>query len=164
MSLDPTSTSAAGTRASPVAWPPILLAAMIAAAYILGRSRPLDWPGTSDRAAHWVGLGFGGAGLLLSLAGLMALRSHNTTIMPNGRTETLVTSGPYRFLRNPIYLGEVFVMFGLAELTKNVWFVPAAFFFGLLMTVLQILPEERHLEARFGQTYRDYKSRTRRWI
>jgi protein-S-isoprenylcysteine O-methyltransferase Ste14 len=55
-------------------------------------------------------------------------------------------------------------LFGVAELTKNIWFVLAAGLFGLLVTALQILPEERHLEARFGEAYRDYKRRARRWI
>ncbi len=151
-------------RASPFPWPPVLLAAMVAAAYLLGRCWPLPWPGTGDAAARWVGLGFGAAGLLLAIAGFVALRSHNTTVMPHGRAAALVTAGPYRFLRNPIYLGEVFLMLGLAEITKNAWFVPAGLGFALLVTVLQILPEERHHEARFGDIYRDYKGRTRRWI
>jgi protein-S-isoprenylcysteine O-methyltransferase Ste14 len=58
----------------------------------------------------------------------------------------------------------VFLLFGVAELTRNVWFVILAFAFAGLVTLLQIIPEERHLEARFGQDWRDYAARTRRWI
>ena len=164
MADDQTPLSTLEQRTSPVPWPPVLLATMVAVAYVLGNRWPLPWPGTGDAAARWTGLGFGAAGLILIIAGVMALRSHNTTVMPHGRAATLVTAGPYRFLRNPIYLGEAFLMFGLAEITKNVWFVPAGLVFALLITMLQIMPEERHLEARFDDAYRDYKSRTRRWI
>ena len=84
--------------------------------------------------------------------------------MPHRRVDRLVTNGPFRFRRNPIYLGEVFIMLGLAEATKNVWFVAAALGFALLVTWLAILPEERHLEARFGEDWRRYKETARRWI
>jgi protein-S-isoprenylcysteine O-methyltransferase Ste14 len=53
---------------------------------------------------------------------------------------------------------------GLAELAKNVWIAVLAIPFAILVTWLAILPEEVHLEARFGDAFRDYKARTRRWI
>ena len=56
------------------------------------------------------------------------------------------------------------ILLGAAELTKNIWFVVCAALFAILVTVLAILPEERHLEARFGDDYREYKSRSRRWL
>lgn len=84
--------------------------------------------------------------------------------MPNQRSDHLVTIGPYAFRRNPIYLGEVFVMFGLAEVTSNIWFVIAGLVFAVAVTWLAILPEERHLEARFGAAWIEYKEKTRRWI
>ena len=55
-------------------------------------------------------------------------------------------------------------MLRVAELTKNIWFVVLAAVFAVLVTWLAILPEERHLEARFGDEFRNYKARTRRWI
>jgi len=56
------------------------------------------------------------------------------------------------------------VLLGTAEITKSIWFVAAALIFGVLVTILQIMPEERHLERQFGDAYLDYKARTRRWI
>ena len=56
------------------------------------------------------------------------------------------------------------ILLGLAELTKNVWFVIVAAVFVLLVTWLAILPEERHLEAKFGDEWRAYKARARRWL
>ncbi|MFT7577573.1 MAG: protein-S-isoprenylcysteine O-methyltransferase Ste14, partial [Alphaproteobacteria bacterium] len=72
--------------------------------------------------------------------------------------------GPFARLRNPIYVADVMILLGVAELTKNLWFVVGAAIFGVLVTYLAILPEERHLEFRFGDAYRDYKSRSRRWL
>ena len=63
-----------------------------------------------------------------------------------------------------MYLAEVMILLGLAELTHNVWFAILAPVFGVAVTVLAIIPEERHLEARFGEAYHAYKERTRRWL
>jgi protein-S-isoprenylcysteine O-methyltransferase Ste14 len=92
------------------------------------------------------------------------LRKHGTTFMPDRTASVLVTTGPFMRFRNPIYLGDALLILGIAEITKSIWFVAAAFAFGVLVTVLQIVPEERHLESKFGDAYIDYKSRTRRWI
>lgn len=152
------------SRANSFPWPPVLLALAIAAAIVLGAQMPLPWPGQGDQAAHIAGLLSGAAGIVLMVYAVVTLRRHETTVMPHKTSTTLVTSGPYRLLRNPIYLGEVMAMFGLGELTANLWFVIMGVVFAIAVTGLQILPEERHLEARFGDDYRDYKSRSRRWI
>lgn len=151
-------------RANTFPWPPVLFVAAILAALALDRLAPLGWPGLDDLAARAIGMAFGIAGVVLIVSAIWTLRAHDTTVMPDGTSTALVTSGPYWRFRNPIYLGEVFIMFGLAELTKNIWFVVAAFAFAGLVTQLQILAEERHLEARFGDVYRDYVKRSRRWI
>jgi protein-S-isoprenylcysteine O-methyltransferase Ste14 len=78
--------------------------------------------------------------------------------------QALITSGPYRFSRNPLYLGgNVFIFFGAALVLGS----PAA----LIITAAHlplvdwfIRREERQLEARFGQAWVDYKNRVRRWI
>lgn len=151
-------------RPSRIPWPPLLLVCAFAAAVTLGRFHPLEWPGLNDWPARIVGLGFGVAGIALMLAAIVTLRRHGTTVLPDVAATTLVTSGPYRRFRNPIYLADSFILLGLAELTKNVWFAAAAFVFALLVTWLAILPEERHLERRFGEAYRAYKEKSRRWL
>ncbi len=157
-------TSTPFDRPGSVPWPPLLLALAIIAAIAMGRVWPLGWPGLDDGAARIVGFGIGIAGLLLTAWALATLHHHDTTIMPDQPAVRLVTDGPYRYRRNPIYLGEVLMMFGAAELTKNIWFGALALVFAIVVTVLQIIPEERHLEARFGDQWRDYVARTRRWI
>jgi protein-S-isoprenylcysteine O-methyltransferase Ste14 len=151
-------------RPNVVPWPPILLAGLIVGAIFLGRSFPLAWPGTNDWAAHMVGLGFGLAGFALTVWAAMTLNRENTTIMPHHAASRLVTSGPYAWRRNPIYLGDMMMFMGAAELTQNIWFAAAAVAFAVLVTWLAILPEERHLEAKFGDAWRAYAETTRRLL
>ena len=153
-----------GERPSRVPWPPLLLICVIAGAIALGRLWPLPWPGLDDALARAVGLGLAAAGIVLLIVSILALRRHGTTVRPDAGAAALVTSGPYRRLRNPIYLADCLILLGLAELTKNVWFVAAAAAFAVLVTRLAILPEERHLEKRFADAYLDYKAKTRRWL
>ncbi len=162
--IDRNFSTSASEPANIFPWPPVLLASAIAAAWFLTRLAPLPWPGLDDAPAHLVGIGFGVAGLLLIIFALRALFEHRTTVLPNKASTTLVTTGPYARFRNPIYLGEVLLLLYGAEITKSIWFVAAALTFGVLVTAMQILPEERHLEETFGDAYLDYKSRTRRWI
>lgn len=151
-------------RPGTIPWPPVLLALAVVGAVALERLAPLPWPGVGDGPASLIGLGFGAAGLAIAVWAALTLRRHRTTILPNQAATTLVTDGPYRWRRHPIYIADVFLLFGAAELTRNVWFVILAFAFAGLVTMLQIRPEERHLEAVFGDAWRAYAGRTRRWI
>jgi protein-S-isoprenylcysteine O-methyltransferase Ste14 len=151
-------------RPSRIPWPPILLAAGVIAAVALGYLAPIAWPGVDDAPARAIGLIIGAAGVALLGWAIITLRRHDTTVLPDEGATTLVTSGPYWRYRNPIYLADAMILLGLAELTKNVWFIAAAATFAALVTWLAILPEERHLERRFGQAYLDYKAKSRRWI
>jgi protein-S-isoprenylcysteine O-methyltransferase Ste14 len=151
-------------RPSRLPWPPILLVGVIAGAVLLGYVEPLPWPGLDDTAARSIGRGIGVAGIALLVWAVLTLRQAGTTVLPGAVATQLVTTGPYWRFRNPIYLADAMILLGAAELTKNVWLVAAAALFALLVTPLAILPEERHLEQRFGQAYLDYKAKSRRWI
>ena len=151
-------------RPAAVPWPPILVDAVLAGGLLLGRLYPLAWPGMDDLPARIVGYGIGAAGIALVAWGFLTLWRAGTTIMPNQRADRLVTEGAFRFRRNPIYMGEVLIFLGLAELTHNIWFAILAPLLAITLYVLAIRPEEQHLETRFGQAYLDYKERTRRWF
>jgi protein-S-isoprenylcysteine O-methyltransferase Ste14 len=151
-------------RPTSVPWPPILFCAALVAAFLLGRTFPLTWPGLDDPAAHIVGYAFGLAGVALAVWGIITLHRANTNIRPHRGADRLVTEGAFRFRRNPIYLGDVLILLGVAEATGNIWFAVMAPIFAVAILLLAILPEERHLEARFGEEYLDYKARTRRWF
>lgn len=156
--------SSASERANTFPWPPVLLVVAFAAAWLLHIYVPLPWPGVDDLAGRVVGLGLGAAGIILIVWSIVVLARHKTTVLPDGVSNVLVTTGPYTLLRNPIYLGEVLVLLSVAELTKSIWYVIAGIVFAIALTPLQIIPEERHLTARFGEAFTGYKARTRRWI
>lgn len=147
-----------------VPWPPILFAVIVFAAAALGYLLPLFWPGENDLMAHIAGWSLGIAGLALLAWAAWTLRRHGTTILSDKAADVLVTDGPFRFRRNPIYIAQILILLGIAEVTQNIWFAILAVPLVPLVTWLAILPEERHLEDRFGEAYRAYKARTRRWI
>lgn len=145
-------------------WPPVLVAAGVVAGWQLQRIAPLPWPGLDDTAAHLVGLGFGVAGVALAAWAAYTMWRHHTTVLPHHRASALVIDGPFARWRNPIYIADVLIIFFFAEITKSMWVVLFAPVFIVLVTWLAIVPEERHLTARFGDAYRDYQARTRRWL
>jgi protein-S-isoprenylcysteine O-methyltransferase Ste14 len=95
---------------------------------------------------------------------LGAFRRAGTPPEPWEPTTVIVTSGPFRFTRNPAYLGMTLVYAGIAVLAGSLWALAP------LLLVLPIVDrgviarEERYLAAKFGQEYLDYKARVRRWI
>lgn len=107
-------------------------------------------------------------GLAVIFWGNGTLSNHRTTGHPGRHAlagvRCLVTKGPYRFSRNPIYLGMVMLLIGWLLLWSN-WLgtvIIAAFI--LFITKFQIRPEEKALEHHFHSAYLAYKSRVRRWI
>jgi protein-S-isoprenylcysteine O-methyltransferase Ste14 len=151
-------------RPSAIPWPAVLFVAALGGGVLLGRLYPLPWPGLDDLAARAIGYGLGAVGIALMAWGFLTLYRADTTVLPHKRADRLVTHGAFRFRRNPIYMGEVLIFLGLAQVTGNIWLAIMAPLFALAVLWLAILPEERHLEARFGEDYLDYKGRTRRWF
>ena len=105
-------------------------------------------------------------GLAVGLAGIVSFRRAKTTINPTKpmATSSLVTSGAFRFTRNPMYLSLLLYLLAWAVYLSN-WlallFVPV---FVLYINRFQIRPEERALSSLFGQEYAAYKERVRRWL
>lgn len=89
---------------------------------------------------------------------------HKTTIVPHRTARTLIERGPYRISRNPMYVGLVLVYLGVTFLLDSAWpllLLPLP----VLMMQLKTIPyEEAALEKAFGDVYRDYARRVRRWI
>ncbi|WP_026973143.1 methyltransferase family protein [Aliagarivorans marinus] len=101
-----------------------------------------------------------------ALAALYCFRRARTTINPHKLkgTSALVTRGPYRFSRNPMYLAlAILLVAECVALASLVGMVGVAGFIAYIQR-FQILPEERFLEESFGQAYLDYCQRTRRWL
>ncbi len=145
-------------------WPPVLFAGALVLAWAMGRVRPLPWPGLDDAPARAIGYGIGFGGVLLAGWALMTLAKARTNILPHRPADRLITTGPYRIWRHPIYMAEAMLLLGLAQASGNIWFAISAALFTGSALALAVLPEERHLEARFGAEFEAYRERTRRWF
>lgn len=79
-------------------------------------------------------------------------------------TSSLVTSGPFRLTRNPMYLSLGFYLLAWAAYLSSVWALLLVPVFMLYINEFQIKPEERALSSLFGPEYAAYKARVRRWL
>jgi protein-S-isoprenylcysteine O-methyltransferase Ste14 len=144
--------------------PPFVYAAGILAGWLLDRkwrspiaAHPSSWQ--SVLAAALIAFAF-----LLMIAAVGLFWRARTSVIPNRPTSAFVVSGPYRFTRNPMYVGMAALYLGLS-LALNSWWVVV-----LLPVVLWIIQraviarEERYLRARFPVEYPDYCQRVRRWL
>lgn len=146
--------------------PPKIFAGAALVALVLKLIVPLRFlgAGTGRETGAMLGWLVVFAGLALIAWAALALKAADTPISPDQLPRALVTGGPYRFSRNPIYLGFALIVFGLGFLTDTLWLllaVPAAMF---AVQKLAIEPEEARLSQQFGDAYRSYASNIRRWL
>ncbi|WP_113154991.1 isoprenylcysteine carboxylmethyltransferase family protein [Nitratireductor sp. OM-1] len=146
-------------------WPPVIYLSAIVIAAVLGIFYPLPWigPPLSDLlfAIGWLLIaGF----VFIDLQAMRTLHRAGTAILPTRGADTLVTSGPFSFSRNPIYLGNSMLTAGIGLVAGNAWFFASLIVACFLTQKLAIEPEEKHLGLRFGKKYRDYQKRVRRWF
>lgn len=157
--------TSSSARPNTIPWPPIILASGILAGFILGYVYPLPWPmGQAGDILQGVGLVFVAVAAALYFFAIRELRTHRTAVNPTSASSRLVTTGPFAFSRNPIYLANGILTVGLGLAIGNVWLVLLAFVAAYGEQRLGILREERHLEARYGKAWREYARRVRRWI
>jgi protein-S-isoprenylcysteine O-methyltransferase Ste14 len=109
---------------------------------------------------------FFAAGAVAGLAAVWSFRRARTTVNPLSphASAVLVTSGVYRFSRNPMYLALLLALAGWGLFLANAFALLLALFFIPYMNRFQIGPEERALQQLFGQAFADYRQRVRRWI
>lgn len=102
----------------------------------------------------------------IGIAAVIAFHRARTTIHPlnPAHTSTIVTTGVYRFSRNPMYLAMLVGLLAIAVLLGNVLALVLACCFVPIIEAVQIRPEERILAERFDPSYQEYCGRVRRWI
>jgi protein-S-isoprenylcysteine O-methyltransferase Ste14 len=128
------------------------------------------------QAMPWAIVSIPGGGIVASIACLLgfvaiivsaiALHAAKTTINPFApdATTSIVTSGIYRFSRNPIYVGLLAILAGWAIFLANVFSALLLPLFVIYMNLFQIIPEEKVLQAKFGDAYAQYLQSVRRWL
>ena len=146
-------------------FPPLLFAVPLALALAVDRwVLHLPLPGADRRGTRAAGTAVAAAGALLSLSGALTVLHHGTTVVPHRAATRLVTTGPFRLTRNPMYTGHVIVLLGAALRAGSWWPLIVTPLSARTTTRLVILPEEKYLAERFGQDYQRYRARVRRWI
>ncbi|CAN5258429.1 isoprenylcysteine carboxylmethyltransferase family protein [soil metagenome] len=153
-------------RAAVQVFPPAVPLIVILLGVLLNRLWRLDsgfeLP-TPER--YWLGgLIAVGAFLGLGLWSVVLFRRSGENENPWKPTTQIVDRGPFRFTRNPMYLQMMLVCIGFAVMLANVWILLLTPLAALVLQRFAILPEERYLEAKFGEEYLAYKRRVRRWI
>jgi protein-S-isoprenylcysteine O-methyltransferase Ste14 len=112
------------------------------------------------------GFALAALGGIVAVSGALTFRRAGANLSPTAieRGEVLVTSGVFQYTRNPMYLGLALVLCSVAfYLARPVEAVPVVLFV-LLLTRVQIIPEERAMLGKFGAAYAEYKRSTRRWV
>lgn len=113
--------------------------------------------------ARFTGFGTGMLGDLIFLLSVLSMKDSWRAGIPDQDRTELVTSGIYRFSRNPAFLGFDLMYIGVMLMYCNLLTVPLTVF-AIVMLHLQILQEERYLEETFGAAYREYKRHTFRYL
>lgn len=144
-------------------WPPVALGVPLLLGWIM--TATVGDPFALSRPAVRV------AGLVLIVVfalwngwALAMMGAHSTAVLPGGATRTLLDRGPFRFSRNPLYLGLILLNVALALLLPSMWALLVVPLGVALLFWGAIVPEERYLSTKFGEEYDAYRNRVRRWI
>jgi protein-S-isoprenylcysteine O-methyltransferase Ste14 len=143
--------------------PPAVFAAAILAGFALNLAKPLPLPIPVVIARVVGGLLVLG-GFALGLAALRSLAVVGASPIPHRPTKALAVRGVYRFTRNPIYLSMALILAAIAVLARSGWHVVMLVLLVMVLDFTQIRREERYLDEKFGEEFREYRRTVRRWI
>jgi protein-S-isoprenylcysteine O-methyltransferase Ste14 len=148
-----------------IARPPLLFVGALLLGFVLDRLLPLSFPVPGIDRIHWV---VGGPLILIGL-GLAGAGMHNfsragTPVRSIRPTRALVTTGVHGWTRNPIYLGMFLVYGGIGVAARSPWTLLLALPLAITIRYGVVAREEAYLGRRFGNAYREYKDRVRRWL
>ena len=141
--------------------PPLLLILCVLGGWLFEKwsslpfiSGPLRW----ILGSWWILLGLG-----LVASAVFSFKKAQTALPPWKTTSALVTTGIFRFLRNPIYLGFIFLGVGLGFYLNSIWVLLAQIDLFLLYRFYVIPKEEAYLQSKFGKEYQSYCAKVKRW-
>jgi len=144
--------------------PPLIFVSALVTGLLLDRfGRAFAWP--VDRALGVAaGVVFVALGLSLIASARLLFWKTGQSPMPWKPSPSLIAAGPYRFTRNPMYLGATCILLGIGGLTNDAWIDLLAPLALVIVHVVVVRPEERYLRERFGETYDSYAARVRRYL
>src|SRR5437899_8324500 len=166
MSMDPAGQQVTDSgTAGVIARPPLLFLAALLLGFVSDRLLPLPLPVPRIDLVHWI---IAGSliliGLALAAAGIRNFSRAGTPVPTNEPTRALVTTGVHGWSRNPIYLGLFLVYGGIGIAARSPWALILTLPLAITIRYGVVAREEAYLERRFGDAYRGYKARVRRWL
>jgi protein-S-isoprenylcysteine O-methyltransferase Ste14 len=156
--MDDTADTAQVVIRPPLAWGLAVIAGFAVNWLVPLPFLPVDLP------AGWLGVIVFVLALALVAWAIVTITKAGPNVPTNLPTTTIVESGPYRFTRNPIYLGMFLGLIGLAIAFDNLWLLMMLVPFALVIRYGVVAREEAYLAGKFGDVYRGYSSRVRRWM
>lgn len=145
-----------------VARPPLLYAVAFVIVLLLRWFAPMRILGPA--VALWLGLAFVASGIGIAIWGRRTMQAAGTNIDPSRPTTAIVDSGPFRYSRNPLYLALTLLYLGLSLAFNTWWCIVVLVPLLIIMHRGVVLREERYLAQKFGERYRQYRSRVRRYL
>jgi protein-S-isoprenylcysteine O-methyltransferase Ste14 len=153
------------TTAGVIARPPLLFLGALLLGFATDRLLPFPFTIPARDPVHWTAAGsLILIGLALAAAGIRNFSRSATPVPTNQPTRALVTTGIHGYSRNPIYVGLFLVYGGFAVAARSPWALILMLPLAITMRYGVVAREEAYLERRFGDGYRDYKARVRRWL
>ena len=143
--------------------PPIAWGLAVIVGLALNRLVPLPFL-PAGLPVGWLGAMAFALALALGIYSVVTIVRAGSNVPTNRPTTTIVESGPYRFTRNPIYLGMFLGQIGLAIAFDNLWLPMMLVPFALVIRYGVVAREEAYLGRKFGDVYRGYCTRVRRWM
>ena len=145
--------------------PPVLYLACLLLGLALDRVLPLPLAFPGAALTQWMA----GGGLILIGVAIVAAGVRNfsraaTPVPSNQPVRALVTAGIHGWSRNPIYVGMFLIYAGIGIAARSPWVLVLALPLVIILRYGVVAREEAYLERRFGDAYRDYKARVRRWL
>lgn len=142
--------------------PPFLYAGSLAVGAVLDQLVPL--PVLSPGRGFGPGITLVALGLAIAVWCVLLFRRAGTNAPTHRPATAIVTDGPYRFSRNPMYVGVTVLSVGIALWANSWWMLGLLIPTFVIMNVGVVAREERYLAAKFGDEYLAYKARVRRWL
>ncbi|MGE0564620.1 MAG: isoprenylcysteine carboxylmethyltransferase family protein [Pseudolabrys sp.] len=148
--------------------PPLLFLTAILLGFVTDHLVPLTFPIARTGDAHWISAAFAAclvaAGLVIFASAVRSFAGAGTPVQGTMPTRTLVTTGIYGWSRNPIYLGMFLFYIGIGIVVRSPWIMILTLPLAITVRYGVIAREEAYLELLFGEVYRDYRTRVRRWL